>query len=311
MLADMADSLCPICLARWPDAKARTAHLRADHPGYSMRWAGRVATITSPDGTARTLTMRDFRTLRERARAGDPATADDHARLGDAGPTAPNANVAPAASGPIIDPEPAPTRITAQTRRGRVADDAPIVSRAALADAFTPEMLADMLRDLSAVISEWDGAGAAGTFSAIEARQLANLLHDQMVRTVAERFRGDIGRFKAAIAVLVIFAGKGRLHLRAIRARQAGAPVVVDAASAEPAEPTTEPEPAPGPRPAPWAAVASPQAATPVAPPTDGAFVPLTPAELARRQSEHVRAASPAVPLPQQLRESRIDGLYD
>ncbi len=293
----MADSLCPVCLARWPDAKARTAHLRADHPGYSMRWAGRVATITAPDGSERTLTMRDFRTLRGQAPADAPAdpAAPVPAPAGDPEPTA---------------PEPAPARIAPQTRRGRMVDDAPIVSRAALADAFTPEMLADLLRDLSATISEWDGAGAAGTFSAIEARQLANLLHDQTVRVVAERFRGDIGRFKAAIAVLVIFAGKGRVHLRAIRARQAGGPVVIDAA---PAAPAAEPaaEPAPTVKTAPWAAVASPQAATPVAPPTDGAFVPLTPADLARRQSEWVRAAAPAVPMPPQVRESRIDGLYD
>ncbi len=114
--------------------------------------------------------------------------------------------------------------------------------RETVAEAFTLDMLATIIRDMSIVLSEADGAGEEGHLSRIQAVQLANLLYDVTVDTIVARFRGNVGRFKMALAAVLIVAGKGRVHARAIGAkinhrmaeRDATAQVAAAIAAAEP-----------------------------------------------------------------------------
>jgi hypothetical protein len=91
--------------------------------------------------------------------------------------------------------------------------------RDSIRDAMPLELLADIIRSLSVAISEADGAGEAGYLSPIQSTQIATLLYDSTVDLVVDRFAGDVGRFKAGMAVLLIVVSKGRVHAVAIRAR--------------------------------------------------------------------------------------------
>ncbi len=82
-------------------------------------------------------------------------------------------------------------------------------------------MLAEIIRNLSVVVSEWDGAGEAGVFSRIEAGQLAQLLHEPTLDLVDRYFAGNANRFRLGIAAVIILLGKGRVHAKAIRLRAA------------------------------------------------------------------------------------------
>ena len=266
--------------------------MASDHPGTSITWAGNVATITNPDGTTRTMTRRDFRTLRQTARQTRPETiptgsapapsadaSEPRAGAGDAGE---------AGASPAFRPGP---RITGQaTRIGTPQMGRRIVTRASVAEAFPVSDLADILQQLSVAISDADGAGPAGVLSKSEAALIASLMHDWTIDVVIRRFEGDVSKIKIAGALLIVGIGKGRVHLQAIQAgaarRKAGAtasPRVVPPISALPDGLPATPA---APNPAPWEAPASP------VPPTDAPHA----AQPAQAVSES-EAASVAAPV--------------
>lgn len=224
--------------------------MAADHVGYSMTWEGRVATITAPDGTSRTMGMRDFRTLREQARS-TGAPSPDAGRT-DAAPAAGTGDTSPAGA-PVVT---GGLRIGAPSPRIDQAQGRRVVSRAAVTEAFTREQLAELLVAFSQMLSDADGAGPAGVFSQSEAMLLSGLLHDQTVDLILRRFDGDATRFRAAAALAIIIAGKGRVHLQAIQRggglrglsarRPAAAPPIATVPDSLPVAPDV---------PAPWAGI--------------------------------------------------------
>lgn len=301
----MADSICPVCLATFPSSDVRREHLRTGHPGYTLTWTGGVATLIDPAGTARRINRVDFRHMRARARAG---TREGEGQA----ETPPPAEEAP---GEPQDGQPAP-RVGRQRPPG--PDAMAAVSRATLEGALDEATLADILRTLSEAISDWDGAGPEGALSRMEAATAAHLLYDATLEQVQRRFHGDVSRFKAALAVLVILLGKGRIHARALDRRRRGivapppapAPILPEPVVAEPATEAPAASVIPVILPAPPSS--SPQVGHAIAaePGQDAGFVPMTPAELARRQSAWAQSQSPATPLPPQVRESAIDRIY-
>ena len=92
-------------------------------------------------------------------------------------------------------------------------------TRDAIRDALSEQVLASIIKSFSVSLSEADGAGQAGYLSDIQAAQVDNLLYDATIDLVADRFAGNVTRFKAALAVLVIVLSKGTVHARAIAAR--------------------------------------------------------------------------------------------
>lgn len=298
MLRGMADSLCPVCLARFPSPKVRTAHLHDEHDGTTLTWAGRLATITAPDGTTRTLSMRDFRTLR----AGGSGEASPPATPGTVADASPDSQSAESGD---PSPEPRTPRVGKPAERPKADPINRAISRQSVEDALTRATLAELIRSLSRAISEWDGAGERGVFSATEAATIADLLYDQTIDVVVRRFAGDVSRFKAVLAVCIIAAGKGRIHAAAIAERQrrirAGlppAPVLPVQPAETPAEPAAEPGPGiimpfptePVPTVAMLPGIPTPPPAQPDA---GGAFVPMTPAMLAERQAAWARDNAP------------------
>lgn len=89
--------------------------------------------------------------------------------------------------------------------------------RDSIRDALPMQTLADLLHAISVAISEADGAGPAGYLSPIQCTQVAVLLYDSTVDLVASRFDGNVSRFKAGMAVVLILTSKGTVHARAIR----------------------------------------------------------------------------------------------
>lgn len=148
------------------------------------------------------------RVAQSKRRIEDVQTAPD--------PAAPGPSDAPA---PEVDPQPArgpsldqPTiRVTPEQRQASVAD--------VVRDALPISTLADLVHAVSVAVSEADGAGEAGHLSKIQSVQVASLLHEPTVQFVIDRFGGDVNRFKAGLAVLLILIGKGGVHYRAVRAR--------------------------------------------------------------------------------------------
>jgi len=136
-----------------------------------------------------------------------------------------------------------------------IEDDTPAepgrVSREQLRIELDTKLLAEIIRNLSVVVSDWDGAGEAGHFSRIEAGQLAMLLHEPTIDAVDRWFGGNVNRFRLGIAAVVILLGKGRIHARAIAAKRRAAieagsvdDATVYARQAAPAVPVAvEPEP--------------------------------------------------------------------
>jgi hypothetical protein len=220
--------------------------MAADHVGYTMTWAGRIATITAPDGTTRTMGMRDFRTQREQARsAGAPQPAG-----GGQEDEAPAAGAAPPSASP---PFTGGIRIGLPERWLDAVQGRRVVSRATVMEAFTRDQLAEILVAFSQMLSDADGAGPAGVFSQSEAALLAGLLHDQTVDLILARFNGDVTRFRASAAIAIIVAGKGRVHLQAIQ-RGGGFRSLSAARRPTSAPPiTTVPDRLPEAPPVPWA----------------------------------------------------------
>jgi hypothetical protein len=88
--------------------------------------------------------------------------------------------------------------------------------RDAIRDSLDVTMLADIIRDFSVNLSEADGAGEAGKFSASQSMMIAKLMYDSTIDVIVDRFGGNVGRFKMGLAVLVILLTKGTVHARAI-----------------------------------------------------------------------------------------------
>ena len=260
--------------------------MAADHAGTTLTWAGRVATITAPDGATRTLTMRDFRTLRGSAGGPAPVTEGEHPTPEpDAGPPA----------------EPRTPKVGHPSERPASDPVNRSISTQSVRDALSEQMLAKLIRDLSRAISEWDGAGERGVFSAIESAEIAGLLYDQTIDLVVRRFAGDVNRFKAAIAMLIILAGKGRIHAAAIAERNRRSRAGLPPVAVLPVQPEGAPEPEPVSEPEPTAAGERIILPYPggnghvpaVQPDAGGAWIPLSPAMLAERQRQWANEQAP------------------
>lgn len=197
---------CPICERGMP-LGSRSAHLSAEHPGYRLERRGWKLAVIDPDGSERVLASREVGALNARART--PARPES-------APASPPPAPADEGPGPTIDQDRRPFAWQAPATP-------PIVSRQAIADALSEQVLADMLRKLSATLSDWDGAGEAGTLSMIESMQLASLFYDSTLGIIERYFRGNVDRFKLTLGLAILLLGKGRIHLRAIARRRAEA----------------------------------------------------------------------------------------
>ena len=125
---------------------------------------------------------------------------------------------------PSADPETSPTGGRLRPTRPQVSQPVIRISpemrtegvRDAIRDALPMSTLADLLHAVSVAVSEADGAGEAGYLSPIQCTQVAFLLYDSTIDLVVSRFDGNVGRFKAAMAVTLILVSKGTIHARAI-----------------------------------------------------------------------------------------------
>lgn len=243
-------SICPVCRAVMPLGK-RAAHLSADHPGYRLARHGWMLDVIDPEGAITSYSSQELGAMRREAQAAAAAAGR--------GPEP--------SPGPAPAPEAPPT--IDETRRPfawQATAAPPIVTRQAIADALTERMLADMIRQVSMTLSEWDGAGEAGHLSAIESAQLAALFYDSTLGLIERYFRGSVDRFRLAVGLAILLLGKGRIHLAAIARRRRAASIEAETAAYvdelaaaaapdydplatwAPAPVSPEPEPAPAPR---------------------------------------------------------------
>jgi hypothetical protein len=187
-------------------------------------------------------------------------------------------DVQTASDDPATDPEPLapPPGPAARGTSGRPTVDQPSIRVSpeqtaasvseVVRDSLQVATLADIVKAFSVAVSELDGAGEAGYLSPIQATQLANLLHEPTVEFVVRRFGGDVNKFKAGLAVLLILVSKGAVHARAVQRKVAGrrAPI------APPVQPAPEDHP-----------YVAGQPSAPTADYTAGAAVPPAPAPTA------------------------------
>jgi hypothetical protein len=191
--------VCRTCGEIFPGLVAIRAHHRAVHGLGSGGAAG-----GTPDPRPR-VRERGRRRIESVTGAPDASLPSEPSAADDRPDDAPAPRPAP--SRPSIN---APTiHISPEARAQSVSD--------AVRDAMPLPMLADLIRTLSVAVSEADGAGEAGYLSPIQSTQVAVLLYDSTVDLVVGRFKGDVSRFKAGLAVIVILASKGGVHGRAIR----------------------------------------------------------------------------------------------
>jgi hypothetical protein len=215
-----AMSICHFCWTQFPTPEALTEHIAARHEGYRKRWQlvgkSRHLTITAPDGTVTVMRANDLRKQYDRLKL-ERSRALPASRPADAEP-----DVEPDAEpGPAVDGLGSSVRDN-RLPLHRIAQMAPpreLVTRGAVEAAFTREFLAEMLREGSRVLAEWDGAGAPGVFSATESVQIASLIYDPTISLIIDRFGGKVDRFKMMLAGVIILAGKGRVHIAAISSK--------------------------------------------------------------------------------------------
>ena len=227
--------LCLICGQVSGSDAERHEHIKAEHTGTRVEWRDRRPYVVSGD-TATRIGAAALKRMRRNALAVTGGQAATRGRAVLARPPD-----RPVADPPVMvekplpdDPDAPPYYVQAQplhlTPSGPV-DTGDIsspavsaqVSRETIRLALDQPTLAGMIRNLSIVASDWDGAGAAGHLSAIEAGQLAMLLHDPTVVAIERFFGGNVDRFKLALAAGILLLGKGRVHIRAIIARRATA----------------------------------------------------------------------------------------
>ena len=193
------------------------AHVKAGE-ATPKAWRGKRAGGGEPDAATQPARKRPAISGRGRARRRAPSP------VGPAAVTAPPAVERPLPASPDAPPwfvQAVPDHLTPAGEP--IADD-PIepgrISREQLRLELDAKLLAEIIRNLSAVVSDWDGAGEAGTFSKIEAGQLALLMHEPTIDAVDRWFGGNVNRFRLGIAAVIILLGKGRIHARAIAARR-------------------------------------------------------------------------------------------
>ena len=191
---------------------ARLADVRQHHREVH----GVVGASRGPDGRFGSSTGEPRPRVRERTRG--PRRIEDVTGAPDAGISADPLPADLPATDPA--PRPAPSRPTVNAPTIHITPEARAQSVSdAVRDALPLPLLADLIRTLSIAVSEADGAGEAGYLSPIQSTQVAVLLYDSTVDLVVTRFKGDVTRFKAGLAVVVILASKGGVHARAIRDR--------------------------------------------------------------------------------------------
>ena len=272
--------LCLLCGQVFSSDAERKAHIESAHPGQRVEWREKRPFVVTADGTATRIGPSALKRMRRDARAvtGGQAATRGRAVVRRA-PAARKAAPEPVAVPVMVetplpdDPDAPPYFEQVQpfhvltggatmppgetvahedlTHSAGTPSPSAIASREAIRLALTEPTLAAMIRQLSVVISEWDGAGERGHLSAIESAQLAMLLHEPAITAVQRYFGGDVDRFRLALALGILLLGKGRIHLNAVRARvseqqarQVEAPAI-DAAQAAitPDVETAEPEP--------------------------------------------------------------------
>ena len=212
-LTDMKNAVCPFC---WTDVPDLPAHTADAHPGYSRRWGDNYRLFVTAPGEA------EREVPRSEINAGYRKLHRWRSDTAKSKPAARPAVPLPAASeaGPTIDgPAPAVADNARPMRIFQMRPPADVVTRGAVEAAFTREFLAETLRYGSRVVSDWDGAGEAGVFSAAESVQIASLLYDPTIGLIIDQFGGRVDHFKMFLAGVIILAGKGRVHLAAINAR--------------------------------------------------------------------------------------------
>ena len=219
-------SICWICGLALADPVTRRAHYAAEHPGYRVTWRNRDPLIIAPDGVERVVGRTEGARMRRHAeaiaRGAKPgATGRPRVKVESFGPPAepgpslagdasPGSAAPGSASGPTRVNQ-APVHPTVAAVQGSVKD--------AVRDAFDITMLAGLIRDFSVTLSDADGAGEAGHLSATQSMMVARLMYDSTVDFVVDRFGGNVGRFKMALAVMVVVLSKGSVHARAIALR--------------------------------------------------------------------------------------------
>ena len=217
-------SICWICGLALADPVTRRAHYAAEHPGYRVTWRNRDPLIIAPDGVervvGRTEGARMKRHAEAKARGATPgATGRPRVKVESFGPPAEpgHSPSVDTGTGPAVLPgsTSGPTRVsqapvhpTVAAVQGSVKD--------AVRDAFDVTMLAGLVRDFSVSLSDADGAGEAGHLSATQSMMVARLMYDSTVDFVVDRFGGNVGRFKMALAVMVVVLAKGTVHAKAI-----------------------------------------------------------------------------------------------
>lgn len=239
--------LCLICGQVFSGTVERTRHQAAEHPGQRVAWHAKLPYIVGADGTETKIRPSAVKRMRLAARAAAGLESPGRARPAKPERKGPAQGATPKPAGPDQEPPapsvqvplpdspeappyfvqeqpphfsfgapvgPAPTGPTGEP----LAPTGP--GRAQLRLELNQGLLAEMIRNLSIVASDWDGAGPAGHFSHTEAAQLAMLLHEPTLDLVDRYFAGNVNRFRLGMAAVVIFLGKGRIHFRAIQARR-------------------------------------------------------------------------------------------
>jgi len=243
--------LCLICGQVYSSDDERREHMAEAHPGQRVAWHGKRPWIVDADGTETIIGASALKRMRGTARKVSGGTPTPRTRLAHVSRRAAPAPEPPMVETPTGDPDAPPYFVQAQPPHfdaggahvgptptgpaGEAVPEAPTaaVSRETLRLALDQPTLAEMIRNLSMVLSDWDGAGEAGHLSRIEAGQLAMLLHDPTLDLVQRYFGGNINRFRLALAAVVLLLGKGRVHARAIAAKRAAAEAASAAQTAD------------------------------------------------------------------------------
>lgn len=214
----MADMTCRRCeavgvVATFPDLASVRAHYREAHANVYIGGPRPVA--GPPTGPAPRVRERgrgrrriEDMTGEHQVSTGDgpagPIPSDDGPEPSEDAPRSAFRPSRPVVSSPTI-------HITPELRAQSVSD--------AIRDALPLTVMADLIHTISVAVSEADGAGEPGHLSPIQCVQVATLLYDATIDLVVSRFGGNVTRFKASMAVLIILVAKGRVHGAAIRDR--------------------------------------------------------------------------------------------
>lgn len=264
--------LCLICGLVADSDESRREHIEREHPGARVAWRNKRPWVIRADGREERIGASALKRMRRAAataggsatrtpRPVAPAPAPMVERpLPDAEPGTPpyfvqaipphfaasGAPVGPSviSEGDTSGPPVAPSfGVPADGPTGAPEPVAPGPSRESVRLALTADMIADLVRNLSITLSEWDGAGEAGHLSRIEAGQIGILLHEPAIDAVLRYFGGNVNRFRLAMVVGIIALGKGRVHYLAIRRKRAAQLAAAETVATAEAVAASAPEP--------------------------------------------------------------------